>query len=64
MIYTSILRFRHELMSWYVSRANRYPFESLSRVADFTPKMAGGKSEQACKTNGGGDLWFTASCCS
>ena len=48
-IFTSVLRLRHELMTWYVARHESHPGEKLTRVHDFTVKMAGKRSAPACK---------------
>ena len=47
-----VLVFRAVLFSWYSQRAREFKLEGLTRVSDFTPKMAGSCAEHALKTKG------------
>jgi hypothetical protein len=46
----AVLAFRGSLMSWYRARHLAHPAECLTRVADFTIKMIGKRSEPCLKT--------------
>jgi hypothetical protein len=55
----AVLAFRAALMAWYKRRHSEFPKERLTRVADFTVKMIGSKSDPALKTKGAETYGFT-----
>jgi hypothetical protein len=48
----ALLGLRASLLEWYKQRHAKYPSENLTRVADFTPSMAGTRGDPKCKTKG------------
>jgi hypothetical protein len=55
----AVLVMRSNLFDFYKKRRAEHPGEELTQVADFTPKMCGSRSDQACKTKGGETWGFT-----